>query len=130
MFYHISKSREESWARPKFFSVLDAKNGFWQVKVDTDSSYLTTFNTPFGRFRWFRLPFGVKTAPKEYQRRIHESLWNLSGIEDIVDDILCVGEGDTYESAVQNHDKNLIALLEHCREKNIKLNPKKLELRK
>ena len=68
--------------------------------------------------------------PEEYQRRIHESLRNLSGIEDIVDDILCVGEGDTYESAVQNHDKNLIPLLEHCREKNIKLNPKTLELRK
>ena len=41
-----------------------------------------------------------------------------------------MGEGDTYESAVQDHDKNLIALLEHCREKNIKLNPKKLQLRK
>ena len=68
--------------------------------------------------------------PVEYQRRIHESLRDLNGIEDIVDDILCVGEGDTYESAVQNHDKKLIALLEHCREKNAKLNPKKLELRK
>ena len=44
--------------------------------------------------------------------------------------ILCVGEGDTYESAVQDHDRNLIAILERCREKNIKLNPKKLQLRK
>ena len=41
-----------------------------------------------------------------------------------------MGEGDTYESAVEDHDKNLIALLERCREKNIKLNPKKLQLRK
>ena len=87
-------------SKAKVFSVLDAKNGFWQVKIDTDSSYLTTFNTPFGRFRWLRLPFGVKTAPEEYQRRIQESLRNLNGIEDIVDDILCVGEGDTYERAV------------------------------
>ena len=46
----------------------------------------------------------------------------------MVDDILCVGEGDTYESAVKDHDRNLIALLERCREKNIKLNPKKLQL--
>ena len=111
-------------------SVLDAKNRFWQVKVDTDSSYLTTFNMPFGRFHWLRLPFGVKTAPEEHQRRIHESLRNLNGIEDMVDDILCVGKGDTYESAVQDHDKNLIALLDCCREKNIKFNPKKLQLRK
>ena len=58
------------------------------------------------------------------------SLQNLNGIEAIVDDILCVGEGDTYESAVEDHDKKLIALLERCREKNIKLNPKMLQLRK
>ena len=102
-------------SKAKVFSVLDAKNGFWQVKLDTDSSYLTTFNTPFGRFRWLPLLFGVKTTPEEYQRRIHESLRNLSGIEGIVDDILWVGEGDTYESAVQDHDKNLIALLDRCR---------------
>ena len=41
-----------------------------------------------------------------------------------------MGEGDTYESAVQDHNKNLIALLERCRERNIKLNPRKLLLRK
>ena len=69
------------------------------------------------------------TAPEEYQRRIYESLQGLKGIEDIVDDILYVGEGDTYESAVKDHDRNLIALLERCREKNIKLNSKKLQLR-
>ena len=54
-----------------------------------------------------------------YQRRIHESLRGLEGVEDVVDDILCVG--DTYESAVQGHDRNLIAILERCREKSIKL---------
>ena len=109
---------------------MDAKNGFWQVQLDKPSSLLTTFNTPFGRYRWLRLPFGIKTGPEEYQRRIHESLQGLKGIEDIVDDILCVGEGDTYESAVKDHERNLIALLDRCREKNIKLNPKKLQLRK
>ena len=117
-------------SKAKVFSVLDAKNGFWQVQLDKESSFLTTFNTLFGRYRWLRLPFGIKTATEVYQRRIHESLQGLSGIEDIVDDILCVGEGDTYESAVEDHDKNLIALLKRCREKNIKLNPKKLQLRK
>jgi hypothetical protein len=40
------------------FSVADAKNGFCQVKLDEASSYLTTFWTPFGRYRWLRMPFG------------------------------------------------------------------------
>lgn len=53
-------------------SVLDAKNGFWQVQLDNKSSYLTIFNTSFGRFRWLRLPFGVKTAPEEYQEHDRE----------------------------------------------------------
>ena len=117
-------------SKARVFSVLDAKNEFSQVQLDNKSSYLTTFNAPFGRYRWLRLPFGIKTAPQEYQRRIQESLHNLNCIEDIVHDILCVGEGDTYENAVEDHDKSLIALLKRCREKNIKLNTKKLRLRK
>ena len=36
----------------KVFSVLDAKSRFWQIRLDEESSMLTTFNTPFGRFRW------------------------------------------------------------------------------
>ena len=46
------------------FSVLDAKSGFLQIKLDYESSLLTTFNTPRGRYRWLRLPFGVKSAPE------------------------------------------------------------------
>ena len=36
----------------KLFTVFDASNGFWQVELDDESSSLTTFNTPFGRYRW------------------------------------------------------------------------------
>ena len=43
----------------KFFSVVDAKKGYWHVPLDIASSYRTTFNTPFGRYRFTRLPFGL-----------------------------------------------------------------------
>ena len=46
------------------FSVLGAKCGFWQVKLDEKSSYLTTMNTLFGRYRWHRMPFGINFAPE------------------------------------------------------------------
>ena len=48
----------------KVFTVLDAKTGLWQVKLHDPSSYLTTFNTPFGRYRWKRIPFGINSAPE------------------------------------------------------------------
>ena len=44
----------------KVFGVFDAINGFWLVKIDEDSSLLTTFDTPFGCYRWKRMPFGIE----------------------------------------------------------------------
>lgn len=44
----------------KVFSILDAKSGFHKIRLDEESSLLTTFNTPVGRYRWLRLPFGLK----------------------------------------------------------------------
>jgi len=116
-------------SKAKVFSVADARNGFWQVKLDAPSSYLMTFWTPFGRYRWLRMPIGIATAPEEYQRRQHEALEGLSGIYVIADDILITGQGETREEALQDHDHNLIALLKRARQVNLKLKPKKLKLR-
>ena len=41
------------------FSTLDLQDGYWQVKLDEESSLLCTFSTPFGRYRFTRLPFGI-----------------------------------------------------------------------
>ncbi|KAL5020231.1 hypothetical protein ScPMuIL_003123 [Solemya velum] len=116
-------------AKAKVFSTLDAKDGFWQVKLDEKSSFLTTFWTPFGRYRWLRMPFGISSAPEEYQRRQHEAVEGLKGVEAIVDDILVYGCGDTEEEAIADHDRNLIGLLERARQINLKLNKKKFRLR-
>ena len=115
--------------KTKVFSVADVSNRFWQVKLDEPSSYLTTFWTLFGRYHWLRMPFGIATAPAEFQRRLHELLEGLQGIYNIADDILIMGQGEAHEEAVQDHDHKLIALLERAREVNLKLNPKKLRLR-
>ena len=40
----------------KLFTILDVRNGFWHVVLDESSSFLTTFHTPFGRYRWKRMP--------------------------------------------------------------------------
>ncbi|XP_062619910.1 uncharacterized protein K02A2.6-like [Saccostrea cucullata] len=86
-------------SKAKVFSVLDAKDGFWQIKLDKERSFLTTFWTPFGRYRRIRMPFGISTAPEEYQRRQHYALNGLKGVDVIVDDILVFGCGDSEEEA-------------------------------
>ena len=115
--------------KAKVYSVLDAKDGFYHVKLDTASSYLTTFWTPFGRYRYKRLPFGISSAPEEFQRRQHEALEGLSGTEVIADDILVYGSGDCMEEAILDHDKNLTAVLERARQINMKFNKNKLKFR-
>ena len=75
----------------KIFTVLDVKNGFWHVELTEESSYLTTFNSPFGRFRWLRLPFGINAASEEFQRRMNEVIEGLDGVKVIIDDLLVYG---------------------------------------
>jgi hypothetical protein len=101
---HLSKA--------KVYSVLDARNGFWHVALDEQSSHTTTFNTPFGRYRWLRMPFGVKSAPEEFQRRQDQALEGLDGVVCIADDILVYGEGSTMAQAIIDHDRKLHRLLQ------------------
>ncbi|KAK3742464.1 hypothetical protein QZH41_002413 [Actinostola sp. cb2023] len=113
----------------KVFSTLDAKDGFYQIKLDEQSSRKTTFWTPFGRYRYLRMPFGLNLAPEEFERKLHEHLDDLPGIIVLRDDILVVGNGETQEQAEQNHDQNLKRLLERARKVNLRLNSSKMCLR-
>ena len=54
-------------AKSKFKTLKDATSGYWHVVLDLDSRLLTMFNTPWGKFRWLRLPFGLKIASDVFQ---------------------------------------------------------------
>ena len=90
---------------------------------------MTTFGTPWGRYRWLKMPFGISPAPEEFQRRLDEALAGLEGCKAIADDILVFGCGESDKQAIADHDRKLRSLLVRCREKNIKLNSGKLQLR-
>lgn len=79
--------------------MLDAKCAFWQVKLVGKSSYLTTMNTPFGRYRWFRMPVGINSAPEVWQQRMHELVERLAGVEVFAGDFFVCGFGDNPEAA-------------------------------
>ena len=104
----------------KYFTKLDARSGYWAIKLSNQSSFLTTFNTPFGRYRYLILAFGLKSSQDEFQRKIDECLEGLPGVVAIVDDILVYGrtrEGD---------DQNLCNVIKRSLEKGIRFNEDKL----
>ena len=92
----------------KVYSVLDASNGYWQIKLSKDSQKYTTYNTPFGRYKYLRLPFGIKSSSEVFQRSVSQILENLDGYMVIADDILIWGK-DT-----------LCAVLKRIREADIR----------
>lgn len=114
--------------KAKVFSTVDAKKGFWHVVLDQPSSRLTTFWTPFGRYRWIRMPFGIAPAPEIFQMKLQEVIQDLEGVECIADDVLIYGTGDTLQEALINHNKCLEKLLTRLEENNVKLNKSKLKL--
>lgn len=106
----------------KYFSVLDANMGYFQIKLSEKSSYLTAFNTPFGRYRYLRLPMGVKSSSDVYQRKMMEIFGDIAGVEVVVDDILIHG------ATIKEHNKRLEEVLERAKKANLKLNSDKCKI--
>ena len=100
----------------KVFSALDATSGYWQLKLDEESSKLCTFNTPFGWCRFTRLPFGIKSAPEVFQKKMSQVLEGIDGAEAIVDDTLVWGRD------IQERDARLKRVLDRVQDVNLKLN--------
>ena len=115
-------------AQAKTFSLLDAKDGFLQVKLSERSSYYTTFWGPQARYRWLRMPFGLSSAPEEFQRRLQETLHGLDGVSVVADDALVYGCGETDTEAWRDHDENLRRVMDRAQEKNLKFNYDKMRL--
>ncbi|UYV70795.1 hypothetical protein LAZ67_8000653 [Cordylochernes scorpioides] len=103
----------------KLFTKLDANSEFWQIPLSSESSALTTFITPFGRFRFNRLPFVISSALGIFQKRMSQILEGLEGTLCHMDDIL------VYGSCQEEHDKRLEAVLTRLSKSGLTLNKDK-----
>ncbi|CAB3980478.1 Hypothetical predicted protein [Paramuricea clavata] len=105
----------------KLFSIVDEKDGFWQIHLDEESSHLCTFNTPFGRFRFTSLPFGVCSAPEVFQKKNEALFGDIDGVKVIFDDIIVAARDE------KEHDEIMAKLSERAKAENVKFNPEKLQ---
>uniref|UniRef100_A0AAV2MKI3 ribonuclease H n=1 Tax=Knipowitschia caucasica TaxID=637954 RepID=A0AAV2MKI3_KNICA len=102
------------------FTSLDAASGFWQIPLHEESRILTTFIiTPFGRYCFTRLPFGINIAPEIFQRKMHELLDGLEGVAGYMDDVIVHGKDKA------THDRHLQSTLERMKQVGPKLNEEK-----
>lgn len=106
-------------AGAKFFTKLDTNSGFWQIPLDPTSSLLTTFITPFGRYCFHHLPFGISSAPEHFQQRMSEALTGLSGVVCLMNDILI------HSTTQDEHDDHLTKVLQHLQKLGMTLNTEK-----
>ena len=103
--------------------VLDCKKGYWHQELDEESSYLTTFNTEFGRYRYTVMPFGATVAGDVFQMKLDQCFGHLQNVIVIADDIMVVGKQPNH----RDHGTALTKLLNTARECNVHLNYNKLQ---
>ena len=84
------------------FTKVDFASAFWHLELDRESSMLTTFATPFGRYHSFRLPIGLSVLSEIFQKSLHQEVQGLPGAKCIADEVLI---HDTCEA---DHDSNLV----------------------
>ena len=125
--YHPLPRVEETLAQlsgAQVFTKLDANSGFWQIPLARSSRLLTTFITPFGRYCFNVLPFGITSAPELFQRRMSLLLNGMPGVVCLMDDVLIFGKSQA------EHDARLEAVLKCLVSAGVTLNPDKCEFSK
>jgi len=124
--YFIMPTPEDVHAKlagKKVFTVIDMSDAYWHVELDEDSSYLTTFHTPWGRKRFKRMPFGLNCASEVLQKRLEDTYGDIEGAHAINDDLILAGVDDS------EHDRVLCAVMERSKERNVKFNIKKVQFK-
>ncbi|RXN18696.1 Retrovirus-related Pol polyprotein from transposon 297 [Labeo rohita] len=115
---------EDIWCKlagKKLFTILDEKDGYWQIKLDEESAELCAFNTPQGRYRFHLMPFGIKSASEVFQCLNSESFGDIEGVFMEADDMIIAA------ATKAEHDAILKRVMNRAESLNVKFNKDKLQ---
>lgn len=108
----------------KIFSSLDLKSGFWQLELDEESSLLTTCMTPWGRFKFNRVPFGISCIPELFQKKMMQIFGDIKGVTIYFDDFSVSGKNE------EEHDAAMAEVMKRAKENNITFNCEKMQYKR
>ena len=109
----------------QYMSINNMSSGYHNLKLDVQSSYLTTFSCPFGRYQYKHLPFGAAPAGNMFQHKIDKIFNNIPNVFGIADGILVIG----YNKNRADHNEAVYSVLRHGQDVNLKLNKEKCHFR-
>ena len=109
-------------AGARVYTKADALKAFLQIHLTREASLLTTFNSHRGWLRFLWMPFRAKMSQEVFQLWMDAILEQCPGVIGIHDNMVIFGVDQ------QDHDANLINLLNVCQKEGLVLNSKKLEL--
>ena len=118
-FAHMAPTLDEMNAKlngAAFFTTLDCQGGFHQIPIAKTSQLLLTFSTPFGRYCYQRLPFGLVSAPEVYQKIMHDLVADIDGAICYIDDLI------VYDKTRDEHNTALERVMQRLSDNGLRLN--------
>lgn len=99
----------------KFFTKLDLRQGYYQIRVKPEDRYKTAFVTRYGQYEFSVMPFGLCNAPATFQHFINTVLSTLTDECAIsyLDDIVI------YSKTLEEHVKHVQLVLDKLRENQL-----------
>jgi len=108
----------------KYYTKLDIKDAYHNVRIKEGDEWKTTFTTKYGIYEYLVMPFGLTNAPAAVQRWINRTLQSYI-------DICCIVYLDNvliYSDSLEQHQKDVAAIIRALRNQGIKLKPSKCEV--
>ena len=106
-----------------YFTKLDTHHGYWSIVLDEESNLLTTFNSPFGRYHFLHLPFGLVCSQHIFQKKMDQFLKKCPGCIRITDSITVHGHTEA------EHDAHLQNLMQVAHKYGVVFNPQKMHVK-